>query len=77
MIQTKTTMRTHTKSLQNRGVLFSSNKLPIASLKCGEIDDVTNRSNSPKTVQTHTLDTFKSQTRPTALLVLKKTARLA
>lgn len=79
VIQTKTIIRTRTKSLQNRGVLFSSNRLPIASLSSGEIVDITNRLNFPKTVQTHTAETFKSQTHPVALhgLMLKKTARLA
>lgn len=72
-------MRTCTKSLQNRDVLFSSNRLPIASLSSGEMDDIANRPNSPKAVQTHTAETFKSQTHPATLhgLVLKKTARLA
>lgn len=77
VIQTKTTMRTHKITEKQRCVLLI--RLLVASLNSGEIDDIANRSNSPKTVQTHTLETFKSQTHPAALhgLVLKKTARLA
>jgi len=60
LIRTKTIMKRWAEALENRGVLFSSNGLWMASFNTGENNDVTNRSNSLKLF----IRTLKTNTNP-------------